>query len=188
MLKPITPCLQRPRQIIQFTLLLDDLCLCIAVAITLPDSGNLAQVVCGHFHSFARSVEGSAFAWGKNANGQLGIGTVSVCEVSPIKILINSQVQHVSAGGNHSCAVALMSPPNLFTFGMNANGRLASMATCSCGATGVPGNWAFMRALTRTCAYQSSCLLSATTMLSRLFAATKSRSQSRKNNVFSCGG
>ena len=124
MFQPITPCMQRPSQIIQFTLLQDGLCLCIAVAITLPDSGDLAQVVCGHFHSFARSVEGSAFAWGKNANGQLGIGTVSVCEVSPIKILINSQVQHVSAGGNHSCAVALMSPPNLFTFGMNANGQL----------------------------------------------------------------
>ena len=101
MLKPITPCLQRPRQIIQFTLLLDDLCLCIAVAITLPDSGNLAQVVCGHFHSFARSVEGSAFAWGKNANGQLGIGTVSVCEVSPIKILINNDFWTARLVGAH---------------------------------------------------------------------------------------
>ena len=85
---------------------------------------DIANVVCGHYHSFARSIEGTLYAWGKNSNGQLGIGTVTLCETAPKKVSLNAQVLQVSGGGNHSCIVGAMSPPNLFTFGMNANGQL----------------------------------------------------------------
>jgi alpha-tubulin suppressor-like RCC1 family protein len=85
---------------------------------------DIANVVCGHYHSFARSIEGTLYAWGKNTNGQLGIGTVTLCETAPQKVSLNAQVLQVSGGGNHSCIVGAMSPPNLFTFGMNANGQL----------------------------------------------------------------
>jgi alpha-tubulin suppressor-like RCC1 family protein len=44
---------------------------------------DIAAVVCGHYHSFARSVEGSLYAWGKSCNGQLGIGTGLQRETSP---------------------------------------------------------------------------------------------------------
>jgi len=57
-----------------------------------------ASVTCGHYHTFARSIEGTLYGWGKNANGQLGIGTVSVLETTPKKLLLNAQVQHVAAG------------------------------------------------------------------------------------------
>ena len=45
------------------------------VEVKMLQSLDIAAVVCGHYHSFARSVEGSLYAWGKNCNGQLGIGT-----------------------------------------------------------------------------------------------------------------
>jgi alpha-tubulin suppressor-like RCC1 family protein len=60
------------------------------VEVKMLQSLDIAAVVCGHFHSFARSVEGSLYAWGKNCNGQLGIGTGSQRETSPKLLLLTT--------------------------------------------------------------------------------------------------
>ena len=93
---------------------------------------DAVQVVCGHFHSFARSVEGILYAWGKNSNGQLGIGTVTVCEVQPVKVAISAQVQHMSAGPcpslshSHRCSLSshLLRPAVLVVCSWGVLGRL----------------------------------------------------------------
>jgi alpha-tubulin suppressor-like RCC1 family protein len=45
-------------------------------------------------------------------------------ETSPKLVVLNAIVLSISAGANHSCIIANMAPPNMFTFGMNANGQL----------------------------------------------------------------
>jgi len=86
---------------------------------------DITSVVAGHYHSFAITMEGQLFAWGKNSNGQLGLGYPNQCEPSPKKVEFNmGQVQSVAGGGNHSVIIASVSAPNVYTFGMNANGQL----------------------------------------------------------------
>lgn len=86
---------------------------------------DITSVVAGHYHSFAVTMEGQLYAWGKNSNGQLGLGSPTHCEASPKMVDFKlGQVKSVAGGGNHSVIIASVSPPNVYTFGMNANGQL----------------------------------------------------------------
>eukprot|EP00960_Hanusia_phi_P026710 746404-Hanusia_phi.AAC.4 len=49
-------------------------------------SMDIVNVVAGGYHSFALSSEGFVFAWGKNTNGQLGLGIITPAEISPRKV------------------------------------------------------------------------------------------------------
>jgi len=37
----------------------------------------IKEVVCGHSHCFAIAVNGTIFAWGQNASGELGLGDIA---------------------------------------------------------------------------------------------------------------
>ena len=78
----------------------------------------------GGFHSAAVSSAGHLYTWGKNTNGQLGIGTVTMAEESPTKVDIDGYVIDVALGRNHSAFILQVTAPNLYTCGMNSNGQL----------------------------------------------------------------
>mmetsp|Transcript_16816 Transcript_16816/g.55825 ORF Transcript_16816/g.55825 Transcript_16816/m.55825 type:complete len:1970 (-) Transcript_16816:70-5979(-) len=86
---------------------------------------SIIGVHAGGFHSAALSQYGDLFMWGKNSNGQLGLGTTSAAEDSPTKISnLDGVVMDVSLGANHSAVLMQVTSPNLFTCGLNANGQL----------------------------------------------------------------
>jgi alpha-tubulin suppressor-like RCC1 family protein len=85
-----------------------------------------ARVVGGNTHSLAIRPDGVSFAWGANANGQLGDGTTTA---RSLPVLVNglTGVVGMSAGDIHSLAVT--SGGVVYAWGGNSNGRLGDGTT-----------------------------------------------------------
>lgn len=67
---------------------------------------SVVQVTAGESHTCARKADGTLWCWGDNHVGQLGIGTISDFEPSPVQVTtLGAHVVDVSAGGSHTCAV-----------------------------------------------------------------------------------
>ncbi|KAM9331112.1 putative E3 ubiquitin-protein ligase HERC3 [Gastrophryne carolinensis] len=83
----------------------------------------LAQVTAGGFHSFALSLSGAVFGWGKNNSGQLGLnderGRESPCHVKQLR---SQKIVFISCGEEHTAV--LTKTGGLFTFGAGGSGQL----------------------------------------------------------------
>ncbi|XP_076422981.1 putative E3 ubiquitin-protein ligase HERC6 isoform X2 [Peromyscus maniculatus bairdii] len=86
---------------------------------------KIIQVSCGHYHSLALSEDGQVFSWGKNSQGQLGLGKNFQSQASPqkVKCLEGIPLAQVAAGGHHSFALSLTGTS--FGWGSNSAGQLA---------------------------------------------------------------
>ncbi|XP_076999000.1 putative E3 ubiquitin-protein ligase HERC6 [Tamandua tetradactyla] len=86
---------------------------------------KIIQVSCGHFHSLALSQDGRVFSWGKNSDGQLGLGKEFPSQASPqrVKSLEGIPLAQVAAGGDHSFALSLSG--TTFGWGSNKASQLA---------------------------------------------------------------
>nr|CAB3252608.1 probable E3 ubiquitin-protein ligase HERC4 [Phallusia mammillata] len=82
-----------------------------------------AQIAAGSWHSLAVTVSGAVFGWGRNDNGQLGVGD---CENRSAPVLLKSLrsqvIKHVASGSYHTAALTM--DGGLFTFGSNKQGQL----------------------------------------------------------------
>lgn len=76
-------------------------------------------------HSCARTSDGKAYCWGRNANGQVGNG--SLVDVLSPKVIVAADVAQVAAGRLHSC-VRLVSGA-VQCWGYNGNGQLGNGTT-----------------------------------------------------------
>lgn len=80
-------------------------------------------VTAGGFHSFALSVSGSVFGWGKNNAGQLGVGdTDDKCQPTQLTTLRSLGVRYITAGADHTAF--LTQDGGLFSAGHGAYGQL----------------------------------------------------------------
>ena len=81
------------------------------------------QITAGAWHSFAVTVSGTVFGWGRNNHGQLGLGDLAD-RFSPtlLKSLRTQDVKYVCAGKYHTAA--LTASGRIFTFGLNSSGQL----------------------------------------------------------------
>uniref|UniRef100_A0A8C6HDX1 Uncharacterized protein n=1 Tax=Mus spicilegus TaxID=10103 RepID=A0A8C6HDX1_MUSSI len=86
---------------------------------------KIIQVSCGHYHSLALSEGGHVFSWGRNSEGQLGLGKNSRSQAIPqkVKSLEGIPLAQVAAGGTHSFALSLTGTS--FGWGSNRYGQLA---------------------------------------------------------------
>ncbi|XP_062244132.1 probable E3 ubiquitin-protein ligase HERC3 [Platichthys flesus] len=83
----------------------------------------LAQIIAGGDHSFALSLSGAVFGWGKNRAGQLGLNDKQDRAVPcHIKFLRSQKVVYISCGDEHTAA--LTKDGGLFTFGDGSWGQL----------------------------------------------------------------
>ncbi|KAK2841856.1 hypothetical protein Q5P01_012056 [Channa striata] len=83
----------------------------------------LVQVAAGGEHSFALSVSGGVFGWGRNDCGQLGLGdTTDRHTPTPVHCLNMKKTVHVSCGTDHSAT--LTKHGVVFTFGSGRCGQL----------------------------------------------------------------
>ncbi|XP_058497192.1 probable E3 ubiquitin-protein ligase HERC3 [Solea solea] len=83
----------------------------------------LAQITAGGDHSFALSLSGAVFGWGKNRAGQLGLNDRQDRAVPcHIKFLRSQKVVYISCGDEHTAA--LTKDGGLFTFGDGTWGQL----------------------------------------------------------------
>uniref|UniRef100_A0AAZ3RHT0 HECT domain-containing protein n=1 Tax=Oncorhynchus tshawytscha TaxID=74940 RepID=A0AAZ3RHT0_ONCTS len=83
----------------------------------------LVQITAGGDHSFALSLSGAVFGWGKNTAGQLGLGdTTNRCAPAPVDCLNLKKTVLISCGGEHTAV--LTKGGVVFTFGSGRYGQL----------------------------------------------------------------
>uniref|UniRef100_A0A4W5NG08 HECT domain-containing protein n=1 Tax=Hucho hucho TaxID=62062 RepID=A0A4W5NG08_9TELE len=83
----------------------------------------LAQITAGGDHSFALTLSGAVFGWGKNSAGQLGLGdTIDRPAPAPVDCLNLKKTIAVSCGVEHTAV--LTKGGLVFTFGSGRYGQL----------------------------------------------------------------
>jgi alpha-tubulin suppressor-like RCC1 family protein len=100
------------------------------VTVTLPVGTRVTAVAAGSLHSLALTSTGSVFAWGYNADGELGDGGTANTDV-PVKVDLpaGTKVTAIAAGGYYSLAVT--STGSVFAWGYNADGELGDGGTAN---------------------------------------------------------
>ncbi|MGH8185827.1 MAG: RCC1 domain-containing protein, partial [Steroidobacteraceae bacterium] len=86
-------------------------------------AGGLVTVSNGAFHSCGLQPDGSAFCWGDNNSGQLGIGTTGGYKSLPVRVLGGPAFTAISAGGAHTCAIDTAT--RVWCWGWNGSHQLA---------------------------------------------------------------
>jgi alpha-tubulin suppressor-like RCC1 family protein len=77
----------------------------------------------GQYHTCALSYEGLIYCWGRNDQGQLGLGN-NVDRLAPVALNIGAGITatYIAAGGDHTCAI--LSDNTMKCWGSNSNGQL----------------------------------------------------------------
>jgi len=88
---------------------------------------NIAAVEAGRYHSVAVGTDGSAWAWGRNAMGELGDNS-TIDKHTPVKVLGPGSTGYltdvISIMGGNFHTVALKSDSTVWAWGWNGHGQL----------------------------------------------------------------
>jgi alpha-tubulin suppressor-like RCC1 family protein len=89
---------------------------------------TIVAISAGNYHTCAITSDSQTFCWGRNSEGQLGDSTNTQSQV-PVAVttsgaLSGKTVKAVSAGTNHTCAIA--SNNQAYCWGLNASGQLGN--------------------------------------------------------------
>jgi alpha-tubulin suppressor-like RCC1 family protein len=87
---------------------------------------NVIAIAAGGDHGLALESNGTVWAWGYNANGELGNGTTTNSDVA-VQVSSLPSVVAISGGGFHS--LALTGSGAVYAWGDNANGELGNNST-----------------------------------------------------------
>lgn len=87
------------------------------------------MVAAGSSHSAGVRQDGSLWTWGLNTNGQLGQGTTTGSQTSPVRVGTGNDWAAVGCGANH--VVALKTDGTLWAWGQNTAGQLGDGTTTS---------------------------------------------------------
>ena len=86
---------------------------------------GVAQVSAGQAHTCAVLEDKSVWCWGRNSDGQLGVGLATIESATPLQVTaLGNDVQSVAAGGYHTCAVK--TDGTLWCWGKNTSGQLGT--------------------------------------------------------------
>lgn len=87
---------------------------------------DIVAIAAGSGHSIALASNGTVWAWGYNAYGQLGIGSTTNSS-TPVQVSGLSNIVQVAAGNNHTLALAR--DGKLWVWGANGSGQLGDGST-----------------------------------------------------------
>jgi alpha-tubulin suppressor-like RCC1 family protein len=86
-------------------------------------NADVVEISGGAEHTCARGADGSAWCWGDNARGQLGLASKKNKQSKPEQVLaLGLDVASIGAGAEHSCA--LTTDGSLWCWGDNRSGQL----------------------------------------------------------------
>jgi alpha-tubulin suppressor-like RCC1 family protein len=89
---------------------------------------NWAKVTSGQYHNMALKSDGTLWAWGRNTEGQLGIGN-NLNQSAPVQVGTDADWIFVESGFNHT--VAIRQDGSLWTWGANDFGQLGDSTNLS---------------------------------------------------------
>lgn len=100
------------------------------VTVPAPEGVTLTELHAGGLHTLATGSDGNTYAWGHNAEGQLGTGdTTTVFLPVPIVQPDGVTFSEIDAGAYHT--VALGSDGNAYTWGLNSSGEIGNGTTAN---------------------------------------------------------
>lgn len=88
---------------------------------------GVRTVVSAYDHTIAVKNDGTLWGWGKNSQGQLGIGLLTAQQTSPVQATGMSGVISAATGGFHT--IALKGDGTVWSTGWNTNGQLGDGTT-----------------------------------------------------------
>ena len=96
------------------------------VPVSLPGNVTFTQACAGFDYSAALSATGQVWAWGSNAQGQLGDGTTERQDLAPVpvKLPVGTRVAAISCGAEHT--LALTSAGRVLAWGQGDEGALGT--------------------------------------------------------------
>ncbi len=89
--------------------------------VTLPAGLTAQRVVAGGNHAVALLSNGGVYAWGRNANGQLGLNDQAT-RSAPTRVTLPRAAVAIAAGRDFS--VAVLDNGEIYAWGLNASGQL----------------------------------------------------------------
>jgi alpha-tubulin suppressor-like RCC1 family protein len=89
--------------------------------VRVDNDSDWASVAAGGGYALALKKDGSLWAWGNNAFGQLGLGDTANQD-APVRVGTDSDWLFAAAGASH--AIAIKRDGSLWAWGNNANGQL----------------------------------------------------------------
>ena len=89
-----------------------------------PVSGltNVTQIAGGREHVLALRTDGTVWAWGSNAKGQIGDGSSVLTRPQPVSVAGLNSIEAIAAGHYHS--MALRADGTAWVWGFNSLGQL----------------------------------------------------------------
>ena len=87
-------------------------------------SGVITRIAGGSEHSLALKSDGTVWAWGSDAYGQLGDGTLAPARPTPVQVLNLTNVIEIGAGVLHS--LAIKSDGSVWAWGNNVDRQLGN--------------------------------------------------------------
>jgi len=94
---------------------------------TFAGGTNWKQVACGYQHIAAIKTDGTLWVWGLNANGQLGINTITNRSTPVTTFAGGTNWKQVACGGYHTSAIK--TDGTLWTWGLNTTAQLGNNTT-----------------------------------------------------------
>ncbi len=100
------------------------------VRVRLPAGTKVKSITAGADDALAISTRGRLYAWGANADGEIGNGTTTDAD-TPVRVSLpaGTRTKIVSAGGRHT--LALSTAGQLYAWGYNGKGEFGNGTTAS---------------------------------------------------------
>lgn len=100
---------------------------------------NVTKIAESHLHTIALKSDGTVCGWGDNQQGELGIGSFTYDEQTPVQAIGLTGIIDVSAGGSNSrSSYALKSDGTVYAWGGNEYGQFGNGGTCGSPFCGIP--------------------------------------------------
>jgi alpha-tubulin suppressor-like RCC1 family protein len=98
------------------------------VAVAMPSGIRFSDVGAGDNHTVALTSTGAAYAWGRNADGQLGDGTTTY-KSAPVPVGLPAGIRLTSVRMGYAFTLALTSTGTAYAWGNNEHGQLGDGTT-----------------------------------------------------------
>jgi alpha-tubulin suppressor-like RCC1 family protein len=103
----------------------------VPVAVGIPSGTTVTAIAAGAYHSLALTSTGSVLAWGTGLDGQLGNGTTTTINSTPLWVSLptGTTVTALAGGPMSRSSLALTSTGQMLAWGYNINGQLGNGTT-----------------------------------------------------------